>query len=337
MPAPILIPIMFTDRVKLEVLAGKGGDGAVAWIRAKYIPKGGPCGGDGGDGGSIILKTSTHQSSLESYRNRKLIKAQDGEKGGSNLCHGKNGEDLILEVPCGTLVKDIETGEVLFDLTEPNQTVVLCPGGKGGKGNDTFKSPTNRAPYQFTPGEPGIHRFVEFELKLIADVGLIGFPNAGKSTLINQVGKLDVKIAPYPFTTLVPNLGFFETPSKERVFIADIPGIIEGAHYNKGLGLEFLRHIERTRLLLFIMDASGIDGRTPAFDFKVLRKELQEYNDELLSRPYLVVLNKIDEESSTDNIADFTKAFPKEKFFLISAKDGIGLDELKKAIISKIK
>ncbi len=327
---------MFVDRVKIEVSAGNGGDGAVAWIRAKYIPKGGPCGGDGGKGGSIILKTSTHQSSLDWFRNRKLIKAQDGEKGGSNLCFGKNGEDLILEVPCGTLVKDVNTGEILFDLTEPNVEVVLCKGGKGGKGNDHFKTPTNRAPYQFTPGEPGEQLEVEFELKLIADVGLVGYPNAGKSTLINQLGQLDVKTAAYPFTTLLPNIGFFEPAPEKRIFIADIPGIIEGAHENRGLGLEFLKHIERTRLLLFILDASGIDGREAADDLKVLRNELLSYNEELIKKPYLIVLNKVDEEISSEHIANFIKAFPKEKFYLISAKEGIGLDELKKAIASKI-
>lgn len=327
---------MFVDRVKIEVSAGNGGDGAVAWIRAKYIPKGGPCGGDGGKGGSIILKTSTHQSSLDWFRNRKLIKAQDGEKGGSNLCFGKNGEDLILEVPCGTLVKDVNTGEILFDLTEPNVEVVLCKGGKGGKGNDHFKTPTNRAPYQFTPGEPGEQLEVELELKLIADVGLVGYPNAGKSTLINQLGQLDVKTAAYPFTTLLPNIGFFEPAPEKRIFIADIPGIIEGAHENRGLGLEFLKHIERTRLLLFILDASGIDGREAADDLKVLRNELLSYNEELMKKPYLIVLNKVDEEISSEHIANFTKAFPKEKFYLISAKEGIGLDELKKAIASKI-
>lgn len=327
---------MFVDRVKIEVSAGKGGDGAVAWIRAKYIPKGGPCGGDGGDGGSIILKTSTHQSSLDWFRNRKLIKAQDGEKGGANLCFGKDGEDLILEVPCGTLVKDLNTGEILFDLTEPDQEVILCKGGIGGKGNDHFKSPTNRAPYQFTPGTPGEEREVELELKLIADVGLVGYPNAGKSTLINQLGKLDVKTAAYPFTTLLPNIGFFEPAPEKRVYIADIPGIIEGAHENRGLGLEFLKHIERTRLLLFILDASGIDGREAADDLKVLRNELLSYNEELMKKPYLIVLNKVDEEISAEHIANFTRAFPKEKFYLISAKEGLGLDELKKAIYSKV-
>ena len=327
---------MFVDRVKIEVSAGNGGDGAVAWIRAKYIPKGGPCGGDGGKGGSIILKTSTHQSSLDWFRNRKLIKAQDGDKGGSNLCSGKNGEDLILQVPCGTLVKDVNTGEILFDLTEPHVEVVLCKGGKGGKGNDHFKTPTNRAPYQFTPGELGEELEVEFELKLIADVGLVGYPNAGKSTLINQLGQLDVKTAAYPFTTLLPNIGFFEPAPEKRIYIADIPGIIEGAHENRGLGLEFLKHIERTRLLLFILDASGIDGREAADDLKVLRNELLSYNEELMKKPYLIVLNKVDEEISSEHIAHFTKSFPKEKFYLISAKEGLGLDELKKAIYSKV-
>lgn len=327
---------MFTDRVKIHLAAGDGGNGTVAWIRAKYIPKGGPCGGDGGDGGSIIFKTSTHQSSLEWFRNRKAIRAENGEKGGANLCHGKNGKDLIIDVPCGTLVKNALTGEVLFDLTEVGQTAVICKGGKGGIGNDHFKSPTNRAPTEFTPGEPGEELEAELELKLIADVGLIGYPNAGKSTLISQLADVDVKIAPYPFTTLQPNIGFLETESKDRIFIADIPGIIEGAHQNRGLGLEFLRHIERTKLLIFMLDASGIDGRDPASDFTILRKELQAYNDELLRRPYLIALNKVDDEASIDNIALFHKKFPKEKVYLISALNGDGLVELQKAIISKL-
>lgn len=327
---------MFTDRVKLHLAAGNGGDGAVAWIRAKYIPKGGPCGGDGGDGGSIILKTSTHHASLDWFRNRKSIRAEHGEKGGANLCHGKNGKDLILEVPCGTLVKNAETGEVLFDLTEKGQIAVVCKGGKGGIGNDHFKTPTNRAPYEFTPGAEGEELEVELELKLIADVGLIGYPNAGKSTLISQLADVDVKIAPYPFTTLQPNIGFLETENKDRIFIADIPGIIEGAHQNRGLGLEFLRHIERTKLLIFMLDASGIDGRNPASDLKVLRQELQAYNDELLRRPYLIALNKVDDETSVENIAEFYKKYPKEKVYLISALNGDGLEELKKAIISKL-
>lgn len=329
---------MFIDRVKMELAAGRGGDGTVAWRREKYIPKGGPCGGNGGRGGSIVLKASTQIASLEWFRNRRILKAENGRPGGSNLCQGRNGEDRLLEVPCGTLIKDADTGEVLYDLTVDGQEVVLCKGGKGGRGNDSFKTPTNRAPNSYTPGKPGESLKVEFELKLIADVGLIGFPNAGKSTLISAVTDVKVKIAPYPFTTLHPNIGYLQTGEHKRIFIADIPGIIQGAHYNKGLGFEFLRHIERTRLLLFILDASGIDGRNPTEDFKVLREELKSYNPELLERPFLVVLNKIDDDSSKEHIALFLKKyrFPKKDLFQISALTGEGLDSLVDSIKLKL-
>lgn len=319
---------MFIDRVTIDLAAGRGGDGAVAWIRLKYIPKGGPCGGNGGKGGSIIMRATVNVPSLDWYRNRKILKAKSGQPGGKNLCSGRNGEDLILEVPCGTLIKNKETGEVLFDLTEDGQEVVVCKGGKGGRGNDSFKTPTNRAPNQYTPGLPGEECEVELELKLIADVGLIGFPNAGKSTLISAVADVKVKVAPYPFTTLVPNIGYILNRDLTRIYIADIPGIIEGAHINKGLGFEFLRHIERTKILLFVLDASGIDGRDPVHDYKVLRSELKAYNDELLKRHYLIALNKIDDDESLPHLKAFEEAFPNEKPFLISALTGQGIDEL---------
>lgn len=319
---------MFIDRVKVSLSAGRGGDGAVAWIRLKFIPKGGPCGGNGGKGGSVILRASVNVPSLDWFRNRKILKAKNAQPGGKNLCSGKNGEDLILEVPCGTLVKDLDTGEVLYDMTEDGQEVVICKGGKGGRGNDSFKSPTNRAPNEYTPGLPGEEKNIEFELKLIADVGLIGYPNAGKSTLISSLADVKVKVAPYPFTTLVPNIGYILNADHTRIYVADIPGIIEGAHENRGLGLEFLRHIERTSLLMFVLDASGIDGRTPASDLKVLRKELKAYNPKLLERPSLLVLNKIDDEACQEHLEDFKKKFPKEKPFLISAITGEGLKEL---------
>ena len=254
---------MFIDRVTIELAAGKGGNGVVAWRREKYIPKGGPCGGNGGKGGSIILQADTQVFSLDWFRNRRILKAENGQAGGSNNRQGKNGKDLVLKVPCGTLVKDMTTGEILHDFTADKEEFVLCRGGKGGKGNDCFKSPTNQAPNYCTEGTEGGQVKVELELKLIADVGLVGFPNAGKSTLISALADVKVKIAPYPFTTLQPNLGFIQCEDYSRIYIADIPGIIEGAHQNRGLGFEFLRHIERTRLLLFVLDASGIDGRNP--------------------------------------------------------------------------
>ncbi len=330
---------MFTDRVKLGLMAGKGGNGVVAWRREKYIPKGGPCGGNGGKGGSIIFEADTQIFSLEAYRNSRQLKAENGAAGGRNLCHGRNGKDLILKVPLGTLLKDMNTGEILHDFTIDKEKWILCKGGRGGKGNDTFKSPTNRAPNICTPGKEGETAEVELELKLIADVGLVGFPNAGKSTLISALADIRVKIAPYPFTTLRPNLGYIELEDLSRIFIADIPGIIEGAHRNKGLGYEFLRHIERTKLLIYVLDASGIDGRNPADDFQVLRNELEKYNPELLKRPFLVALNKMDTEDSQIFAPEFIKDYPFKKgtLFPISAEKGEGLPALRKAIEKVVK
>lgn len=329
---------MFLDRVVVDLAAGNGGNGVVAWRREKYIPKGGPCGGNGGKGGSVIFQADDQIFSLQWYRNRKHLKALNGGAGGSNLCQGKNGTDLILKVPCGTLVKDASTGEVLYDFTKDKEKWVACKGGKGGRGNDSFKSPTNRAPNQFTEGTSGETCRVELELKLIADVGLVGFPNAGKSTLISTLAQVNVKIAPYPFTTLQPNLGFIQCEDYRRIFIADIPGLIEGAHKNKGLGFEFLRHVERTKLLLFILDASGVDGRTPSNDFAVLRHELSVYNPEMLERPYLVALNKIDTEESAEHLEEFYREhqIPKELLFEISAQECKGLTPLVEAIIRTV-
>lgn len=327
---------MFVDRVILDLLAGKGGNGVVAWRREKYIPKGGPCGGNGGKGGSITLQSDAQVFSLEWFRNRRILKAENGRPGASNNRQGRNGQNLLLKVPCGTLVKDINTGEVLCDFTVDQQEFVICEGGRGGRGNESFKTPTNRAPNICTEGKEGQSVQVELELKLIADVGLVGFPNAGKSTLICALAHVRVKVAPYPFTTLKPNLGFIKRPDETRIFIADIPGIIEGAHRNRGLGFEFLRHIERTKLLLFVLDASGIDGRNPTDDFDVLRSEIGKYNPEMLHRPYLVVLNKIDAEESAENCRQFYKVFPGEKknVFEISAMNGDGLQKLEEAIIA---
>lgn len=329
---------MFIDRVIVQFTAGKGGNGVVAWRREKYIPKGGPAGGNGGRGGSIVLEVSSQLSSLDWFRHRRLIKAEKGGDGGGNCRQGRTGKDLILKVPCGTLVKDGVTGEILCDFTREGERWTLCKGGKGGRGNDSFKTPTNRAPNQYTEGTPGESRQVELELKLIADVGLVGFPNAGKSTLISSLAGLRVKVAPYPFTTLQPNLGFIELDNYQRIYLADIPGIIEGASLNRGLGLEFLRHIERTKLLIFILDASGIDGRTPSHDFHVLRKEIGEYNPELLERPFLVVLNKIDTEEAAFHIKKFRQdySFPSHDLFEISAAYGEGLDALIREIVRRV-
>lgn len=329
---------MFTDRVQLDLFAGKGGNGVVAWRREKYIPKGGPCGGNGGRGGNVIIVADQQIPSLDWFRNRRLLKAENGVAGGGNRRQGRAGNHLTLKVPCGTLIKDSTTGEIIADLTEDKQECILCKGGKGGLGNDFFKTPTNRAPNYCTPGKPGENRSVELELKVIADVGLVGYPNAGKSTLISTLADIKVKAAPYPFTTLKPNLGFIQLPDLSRIFLADIPGIIEGAHLNKGLGFEFLRHIERTKLLLFLIDASGIDGRRPIDDLKVLRMELAKYKEELLERPYLVVLNKCDTEESKELVKEFRSLYTldKEALFEISAVAYIGTDNLVEAIRKKL-
>ncbi len=315
---------MFVDRVRLTLTAGRGGNGIVAWRREKYIPKGGPAGGDGGKGGSIYFETNPESVSLEGLRNRRLIKAQNGACGGPNCRTGKNGEDLILTIPCGTLIKDALTGEVLFDITDKREEL-MCRGGKGGKGNDRFKSPTNQAPNICTEGLPGEEREIELELKLIADIGLIGMPNAGKSSIMRSVTHLPVKIGAYPFTTLFPNLSYIQYPDQSRVLIADIPGIIEGAHDDKGLGLAFLRHIERTSALVFVIDVSGFEGRDPLDDFAVLQNELASYDPALLQKPCLVVLNKIDVEGALENVQRFREKYPSFEIMEISALQGEGL------------
>jgi len=329
---------MFTDKVTIELHAGKGGNGVVAWRREKYIPKGGPCGGNGGRGGSIIFEVNEQIPSLDWYRNRRLLKAENGASGGPNRRQGRRGKDLILQVPPGTLVRDPSTGAILRDFTEGDDRWVICEGGKGGLGNDFFKSPTNRAPNRCTPGKHGTSINVELELKLIADVGLVGFPNAGKSTLISTLADVRVKTAAYPFTTLKPNLGFIELEDKSRIFIADIPGIIEGAHRNRGLGYEFLRHIERTKLILFVLDASGIDGRTPSDDYRVLCAELASYNPELLHRLSLVVLNKCDTEESKDHRKAFYRDYPElNNVYEVSAVAYQGTDALIQSIRKSLK
>jgi GTPase len=321
---------MFVDSVKMTLRAGKGGNGVVAWRREKYIPKGGPVGGNGGKGGSILLKTDTHVPSLESFRNRRLISAENGLPGGGNLRKGRNGEDLVLIVPCGTLVKDAVTGETLFDFTKEDQEWLICRGGKGGKGNHCFKSPTHQAPNVCTPGTDGEVRDVELELKLIADAGLIGMPNAGKSTLMSKITYVPVKIGAYPFTTLHPNLSYVQFPDSSRVLVADIPGIIENAHQNKGLGIAFLRHIERSSVLIFVIDVSGFEGRDPLDDFLVLRNELKAYRSEILDKPFIVALNKMDQEGAEEHLKNFYQNYPfaQETLFPISAMRAEGLGPL---------
>lgn len=319
---------MFIDKVELQLSAGKGGNGVIAWRREKYIPKGGPAGGDGGNGGSITLEADPQVHSLEEYRNRRIIKAQNGAAGGSNNCKGKNGQDLTLKVPCGTLVKDLQTKEILFDFTEAGQTWKICQGGRGGKGNTRFKTSTHQAPFFCTEGTEGQASEVELELKLIADVGFVGMPNAGKSTLISALAHIEVKIAPYPFTTLRPNLGIVQFDDFSRILIADIPGIIEDAHADRGLGLSFLRHIERTNALVYLIELAPHQDRDPFGEFLLLRKELEAYSPEMLAKPFLVALNKIDQEETEELAAAFRAQYPYDPatLFEISAKENINVD-----------
>ncbi len=288
---------MFIDYAVVEVEAGKGGDGAVAFRREKFVPKGGPSGGNGGRGGSIILKAHHNLNTLLDFRYKKKYKADDGDAGGTSLKDGKKGEDIIINIPVGTIIKDFETGETLFDLDKDKKQVTLAKGGKGGKGNSNFATPTNRAPRYAELGKSGGSNKIVLELKLIADVGLVGFPNAGKSTLISKVSAARPKIADYPFTTLEPNLGIVNYKEYKSFTMADIPGIIEGAHEGKGLGHKFLRHIERTRILLVMIEVSSENYDE---DFKVLLGELKNYSTRLTGKKIIVSFSKadlVDEES----------------------------------------
>jgi len=283
--------MQFIDHAEIEVLAGDGGDGMVAFRREKYVPAGGPAGGNGGHGGSVILVAVEHLQTLLDFRYAHIFKADKGQRGGSKNRTGASGSDRLIEVPCGTVVYEAETGDLLGDLVHPGQTLCIAKGGKGGLGNRHFLSNRNRAPEQALPGLPGEHCLIRLELKLLADVGIIGLPNAGKSTLISSLSAARPKVANYPFTTLVPNLGVVRKPTGDGVVFADIPGLIEGAHEGIGLGHEFLRHIERTRLLLHLIDGTEDD---PVAAYKTIQMELEAYGHGLSDRPQIIAINKID-------------------------------------------
>lgn len=283
-------------------MAGHGGHGVVAWRREKFLPKGGPNGGNGGMGGSVRISADENLFSLDHLRNKRLLSAENGACGGSNNRQGRKGEDLLLKVPCGTLLRDPETGEILYDLKERGEEILLCQGGKGGLGNAFFKTPTNRAPTRCTPGKEGEVKEILLELKLIADVGLVGLPNAGKSSLLSKISHAKVKIGNYPFTTLTPNISVLEFDDFSRLTLADIPGIIEKAHENKGLGLSFLRHIERAGTLIYVIDLSS---ESPLDDFKTLREEIRAYSEETYQKPFLVALSKTDLDENTAKEEEF--------------------------------
>ena len=323
---------MFADRAKIIIKSGKGGNGHVSFRREKYVPNGGPDGGDGGKGGDIIFVVDNGLNTLTDYRHRRKFAAEPGEEGGKKNCHGKDGADLILKVPEGTIIKDAQSGKVIADMSGDNTRVTILKGGKGGLGNQHFATSTMQAPKYAQPGQEAIEIEVALELKVIADVGLVGFPNVGKSTFLSRVTNAQPKIANYHFTTLQPNLGVVDMYEGYGFVIADIPGLIEGASEGVGLGHEFLRHIERTKVMIHIVDAAGTEGRDPISDIRTINKELEAYNPELLKKPWVIAANKIDAiyEDENDIIKQLRSEFEPDgiKVFPISAVSGQGLKEL---------
>ncbi len=337
----------FVDHVQLHLTAGDGGDGCIAFLRLKGQPLAGPAGGDGGRGGSIFLEAEREMVTLVDLRSRPHVKARRGENGGNKNCSGHSGEDITIKVPLGTVAVDADTGEEIGDLTEHGQRLLVARGGDGGQGNQHFATATNKAPRKAHPGWPGQQRNLILELKIIADVGFVGLPNAGKSTLLAALTDAHPKIAPYPFTTLSPNLGVFVASDyHRRITLADIPGLIEGAHTGAGLGTRFLRHIERTRILVHLVSPEGgadetgeatiadASPETLIYAYELVRNELSSYSDILLSKPYVVCLNKVDlltEEEIQEIVAAFEKKFNMRPF-VISAREDVGLDALRAKI-----
>ncbi len=324
---------MFADRAKIFIKSGKGGDGHVSFRRELFVPNGGPDGGDGGKGGDVIFVVDEGINTLTDYRHIRKYKAQDGEEGGKKNCHGADGEDIILKVPAGTVIKDAETGKVILDMSNKTEPVVLLKGGRGGKGNRHYVTSVMQAPKYAQPGQAAKEMWVTLELKVIADVGLVGFPNVGKSTFLSRVTNAKPKIANYHFTTLNPNLGVVDLDENNGFVIADIPGIIEGASEGVGLGFEFLRHIERTKVLIHMVDAASTEGRDPIVDIETINKELATYNDKLSQRPQVIAANKCDALYGDDyeTVIQMLKDEyePKGiKVFPISAVSGKGLNEL---------
>ncbi len=331
----------FFDEAKIEVIAGNGGNGAATFRREKYVPKGGPSGGDGGRGGSIYTIADRNLNTLIDFRYTRIFRAQRGENGMSSDCYGRGGEDLLLRMPVGTLISDLATGEIVADLDVDGKKVLLAQGGQGGLGNIHFKSSTNRAPRQCTPGTPGEVRELRLELKVLADVGLLGLPNAGKSTLIRAISSARPKVADYPFTTLHPNLGMVRVDDSRSFVVADIPGLIEGAAEGAGLGHQFLRHLQRTGLLLHLVDIAPFDpDADPVRDAHAILAELKKYDPALYEKPRWLIINKIDlvpEENRQERIAALLKGYgPVARHFSLSAINGAGCRELTFAIMAHI-
>lgn len=307
---------MFVDKTTIKVFAGHGGAGACSFRREMFVPYGGPDGGDGGNGGSVVLHASANERSLVDLKFQPIWKAQRGGDGAGRKMHGKNAPDCVIRVPVGTIVFDAETNELICDLKDNDQEFVVAKGGRGGLGNVHFVSSTNQAPRKCQPGTDGEEKTLDLELKTVADVGLVGYPNAGKSTFLSAVSNARPKTAPYPFTTLTPNVGVVETDDYRRYTIADIPGLIEGAHENVGLGHAFLRHIERCRILCYVLDMAGTDGRDPLDDLASLRNELFMYEPDLANRPFIIVANKIDMPESEENLKRLKAAEPEDAVIL---------------------
>ncbi|MBD7910625.1 MULTISPECIES: GTPase ObgE [Clostridium] len=331
---------MFIDKAKVYVRSGKGGDGAVSFRREKYVPLGGPDGGDGGRGANVIFRVDTGITTLLDFKYKRKFVAEDGVNGGTSKCYGRDGEDLYIKVPMGTIIREAESNKIVADLSHKDDVFVLLRGGKGGKGNCKFCTPTRQAPHFAEPGMPGEEMNIILELKLLADVGLLGFPNVGKSTFLSMTTKAKPKIANYHFTTLKPNLGVVGTDGTEPFVMADIPGIIEGASEGVGLGLEFLRHIERTRILIHVVDISGIEGRDPFEDFVKINEELRKYSVKLWDRPQIVVANKMDMLYDEQVFLDFEKKVKEvgyKKVFKMSAATRDGVDDVIKEAARMLK
>jgi GTP-binding protein len=330
--------VKFIDEATIIVKSGDGGRGCVSFRRERFIPRGGPDGGDGGKGGDIILKASSHKRTLYHLQFKKLYQAPNGQPGQGRQKSGHSGQDLVLMVPLGTLVKDAQSMAVLYDLVQDDQQVIIAHGGRGGLGNQHFKSATNRAPRYAQPGESGQTLTIKLELKLLADVGIIGLPNAGKSTLICAISSSRAKIANYPFTTLTPNLGVVQYPGAEPFVVADIPGLIEGAHEGAGLGIRFLKHVERTRMLIHLIDAAALNADDPLATYRIVNDELAKYSPALAQKPQLVVLNKIDIEDAQQAADLFCSRFPGgDKVLRISAAGGQGLEAVKSCMLEQLK
>jgi GTPase len=325
---------LFIDEVIISVKAGDGGNGCLAFRREKYVPRGGPSGGDGGHGGDVVLVASEHHNTLLHFRFNPEHKAQRGRHGEGSQRTGHDGASIDVPTPVGTVVYDAETGELLHDFTAPGDRFIVARGGRGGKGNARFATSTHQTPTEHEEGKPGEERRLRLELKLLADVGLVGFPNAGKSTLISRISAARPKIADYPFTTLVPNLGVVSADDDRTFVVADIPGLIEGAHEGHGLGTQFLRHIERTRLLAHLVDVSETTGRDPVHDFEVVMGELASFSEDLAHKPMIVVATKLDAAQDPERVASLEKLARDRglAFFKISSVTGEGIDALKRAM-----